>query len=147
MSILDALAQASTTDSPIFKFSVPGDRISGIIIEDPRLLPVTAFGTDAPKLDAAGQPVMQVMVVLATEQVQGDQHDGKWRVYIDKALMKQALYKAVKASGASDLAVGDELVIEYIGKTVLSNSREAKAFTVAHSPAGVGTDAGTGAPF
>jgi hypothetical protein len=144
---MDALAQASTDSQPIFKFTNPGDRIHGFIIEEPRLLPVTAFGSDAPKLDAAGRPVMQVMIVLATEQAQDDLHDGRWRVYLDKALLKQAVAAAVRESGADDLLIGDELVIEYTGKTVLSNSREAKAFTVAHSPAGVGTDAGTGAPF
>lgn len=140
MSILDALAQAGTTDSPIFRFSNPGDRISGTIIEDPKLLPVREFGSDQPKLDAAGQPVHQVMIVLATEQTQDDDHDGRWRVYLDKALLKQAVFAAVKASKADDLAVGDELTIEFTGMTVLGNGRTAKAFTVAHAPVGTSID-------
>ena len=137
MSILDALAQAGTTDSPIYKFTSPGDRISGTVIEPPKLLATREFGSDQPKLDAAGEPVMQVMVVLATEHTQDADHDGRWRVYFDKALLKQALYGALKASGAADLEVGDDLAIEFRGTEVLRNGRKAKAFVVEYRPGGV----------
>ena len=136
MSILDALAQGADS-SPIFKFTDPGDRIAGTIIEDPKLLPVKEFGSDNLKVGANGQPVQQVMVVLASEHTNDAQHDGRWRLYFDKALQKQALVAALKASGAEDLEVGDDLIVEYTSKTVLANGRSAKAFTVEHRPGGV----------
>ena len=74
---------------------------------------------------------MQVLLVLATEQLQDDDHDGKWRVYVDKPLMKQALFDAVKASGAIDVAVGDEIIdYKFIGMKTLKNGRSAKNFAV-----------------
>lgn len=137
MSILDALAQGADS-SPIFKFTDPGDRIAGTIIEDPKLLPVKEFGSDNPKVDANGQPVLQVMLVLATEVAQDAAHDGRWRVYLDKALLKQAVAAAVKASKSEDLLIGDDIAITYTGTTVLKNGREAKGFEVTHAPAGAG---------
>jgi hypothetical protein len=145
-TILNALAQSDS--SPIFRFTDPGDRIAGTIVEDPKLVPVKEFGSDSPKLDANGQPVQQVMLVLATEVTQDAAHDGRWRVYIAQTLLRQAVFAAVKASGAADLAIGDDITIEYTGKTVLKNGREAKGFQVTHSPAGAGEIASTeGAPY
>jgi hypothetical protein len=145
-TILNALAQSDS--SPIFRFTDPGDRIAGTVIEPPKLLPVKEFGSENLKVDANGQPVQQVMVVLATEHTQDAAHDGRWRVYFDKALLKQALYGALKASKSEDLLIGDDIAITYTGKTVLKNGREAKGFEVTHSPAGAGEIASTeGAPY
>lgn len=134
MSILDSLSSGGG-DTPIFKFSDPGGRITGLIVEEPKVLPLREFGSEEPKLDAAGNPVTQVLLVLATEELQSDDHDGKWRVFIDKPLMKQAVFDAVKDANAVDILVGDEISIEFVGMKVLKNGRSAKDFTAKFSPA------------
>ncbi len=89
----------------------------------------------SPSATTPGNPVTQVLFVLATEQPQDDDHDGKWRVYVDKPLMKQAVFDAVKDAGAVDIFVGDESSIKHIGMKTLKSGRSAKDFTAKHSPA------------
>ncbi|MFM8600167.1 MAG: hypothetical protein ACKOB8_14375 [Mycobacterium sp.] len=98
-NIWDALSSDSGDFAPIFKFTNPGDSINGVIIEDPVTLPLTAYGTTEPKIGKDGNPVMQIMLVLATDQLKDESHDGRWRVYIDKPLFKAAVRDALKAAG------------------------------------------------
>lgn len=112
--IWDALSSEGDF-SPIFKFTDPGDRIKGIIVEPPTTLPLTEYNSDKVKHDADGNPVMQVLLLLATEQRADENHDGRWRVYLDKPLLKAAVLRGLKDAGASSLEVGGELSIEFTG--------------------------------
>lgn len=127
-TIMQALSSDSGDFAPIFKFVNPGDSISGVIIDDPVTLPLTAFGSNEPKIGKDGKPVMQIMVVLATEQLKDENHDGRWRVYIDKPLMKAAVRDALKVAGASTLQCGGDLGMTHTGFKQLSNG-QAKDFT------------------
>lgn len=90
---------------PIFKFKNVGDRIKGALAEPPKLLPQTEYFSTEPKLDDDGNPVMQLLLVLSVGE-------GRQRVYIDKPLMREKLWRAIEDSGADDLTVGG--VIEII---------------------------------
>jgi hypothetical protein len=135
-NIWDALSTPDGDDAPVFRFTNAGDKIRGTIIDDPTVLPLREFGTDKPKLDRNGTPVMQVLLVLATEQLDGDEHDGRWRVFIDKALLKRAVAEAIKKAGSDGLGVGDEISISFDGLKEMPSGRSAKSFTVSFSPVG-----------
>ncbi|MBU3749823.1 MAG: hypothetical protein FGM52_05130 [Mycobacterium sp.] len=130
-SIMDALSSDGDF-APIFKFNNPGDSISGVIVEEPTTMPLTAFKSTEPKIGPDGKPVMQVLIVVASEQCQNEHHDGRWRVFIDKPLMKDAVRQAVRTAGAPTLELGGEVTISFTGWRELG-SGQAKAFTVAYA--------------
>ena len=130
--VMDALASESDF-SPIKKFLEPGDTITGIIVEEPRTFPLTEFNSKEPKIGPDGKTVMQILLTLATEQVADADHDGRWRVYLDKPLLKSAAHKAVKSAGASTLAVGGEITIKFVGLRETRGGGSAKDFTVTYT--------------
>ena len=74
------LSQSGSSD-PVFRFKSVGDEICGKIAEEPKLLPQKKYQSDEPKLDDDGNPVMELLLVLDTEQ-------GRCRVYVDRPLQK-----------------------------------------------------------
>ena len=92
--------------APIWKPGI-GDRIRGTIAEPPKLLPLNEFGTKTPRLDDDGKPMQQLLLVLAMGE-------GKQRVYVDKMLMRDALWRAIEDSGADGLEVGGTVEIERV---------------------------------
>jgi hypothetical protein len=131
--VMDALASESDF-SPIFKYNEPGNTITGPIVEEPRTFPLNEFGTKEPKLDRDGNPVMQVLLVVQTHQYADENHDGRWRTYIDKPLLKAAVLKALKAAGVKTLAVGGIITIEFVGFRETRGGGSAKDFTVTYTP-------------
>lgn len=132
-SILDVLASEGDF-APIFKFTNPGDRISGVILEEPKTLPLNEYGSREIKLDGNGNPVMQILLILATDQQADDNHDGRWRVYIDKPLQKQAVAKTLKANRANTLEVGGDFTMSYVGLVETRGGGHAKDFTATYIP-------------
>ena len=110
---------------PIFKFKNVGDRIRGAIAEPPKLLPQTEYFSTEPKLDDDGKPVMQLLLVLSVGE-------GRQRVYIDKPLMREKLWRAIEDSGADDLTVGG--IIEIIRIEECQNGGTAHDFEVTFDP-------------
>jgi hypothetical protein len=99
---------------PIFKFKDVDLEIDGDIDGVPELVPLTEYKSDTPKLDSNGNPVKQVLLVLATEQREDAGHDGRWRVYIDKPLMRAAVLRALKDAGVRTLAEGGRLWLKRV---------------------------------
>jgi hypothetical protein len=112
---------------PIFKHKSIGDRIKGAIAEPPKLLPLTQFGSNEPKLDDDGKPVMQLLLVLIVGE-------GKQRVYIDKPLLREALWRAIEDSGADDLEVGGVVEIVRIDDVKCQSGGTAHDFEVTYVP-------------
>jgi hypothetical protein len=113
----DDIWEALSQDSdyvPIFKFKDAGVEIGGDIDGPPQLVPLTEYKSDTPKLDKNGNPIMQILLVLATELRDDDDQDGRWRVYVDKPLMKSALLHALKDAGVRTLADGGRLWLKRI---------------------------------
>jgi hypothetical protein len=59
--------------------------------------------------------VKQVLLVLVTDQREDADHDGRWRVYIDKPLMKAAVLRALKDADVRTLADGGRLWLKRVG--------------------------------
>jgi hypothetical protein len=111
---------------PIFKPSV-GDRIRGALVEEPKLLPLTQFGSKEPKLDDDGNPMQQLLLVLEVGE-------GRQRVYIDKPLMRDALWREIEASGADGLEIGGIIEIVRIEDVRCQNGGTAHAFEITYEP-------------
>jgi len=132
-SIWDAL-DAEGDYAPIFKFANPGDTITGRIVEKPKTIPLNAYGTREPKIGPDGKPVYQLLVVLATEHHADQDHDGRWRVYVDKPLMKKAVAGALREAQAADLTVGGTLTVTHTGMVDTRGGGTAKDFTATYNP-------------
>lgn len=62
--------------------------------------------------DAKTQPKMQLRIVLATDQHDGDQDNGHRAIYV-KGQMQQAVRDAIKKAGAQKIEVGGTLAVKY----------------------------------
>jgi hypothetical protein len=113
--------------TPIFKHKNIGDQIKGIIADPPKLLPLTQFGSSEPKVDDDGKPVMQLLLVLTVGET-------KQRVYIDKPLMREKLWRAIEDSGADDLEVGGIVEIVRIDDVKCQSGGTAHDFEVTYEP-------------
>jgi hypothetical protein len=112
---------------PIFKFKNVGDQIKGALAELPKLLPLTEFNSTEPKLDADGNPEMQLLLVLTVGE-------GRQRVYIDKPLLREALWGALKDAGVDELAIGGIIEIVRIDDVKCQNGGFAHNFYIVYSP-------------
>lgn len=70
--------------------------------------------TGQPKFwdDQKTQPMMQLRVVLATEERDGDDDNGQRAIYV-KGNMQQAVRDAIKATGADKIEEGGTLAVQY----------------------------------
>jgi hypothetical protein len=131
--IWEALSQDSDY-VPIFKFKDEDAEVEGDIDGAPEVLPLTAYKSDTPKLDRSGRQIMQVLVVLATERREDADHDGRWRVYIDKPLMRAAVLRALKDAGVRSLADRGRLRLKRIADRRVSSGGSAHDFDATYTP-------------
>jgi hypothetical protein len=114
----DEIWEALSQDSdyvPIFRFKEPGDEIEGDLVGAPKTEPLTEYKSDKPKLDSDGKQVMQVVLVLATEQREDDTDDGQRRVYLDKPLQRAAVMRALKDAGVRRFEDGGHFWMKFTG--------------------------------
>lgn len=69
--------------------------------------------------DAKSQPMMQLRVVLKTDERDGDDDDGARAIYV-RGQMQQAVRDAVKAAGANVIEEGGILAVQYTGNGTAS---------------------------
>ena len=101
--------------TPSAKFPTKGTQVSGTITEEPVMQEQRDLDGRVRTWDD-GNPMMQMKVVLSTEEHDsGLEDDNGDRALYVKGKMKTAVADAVRAAGASGLAVGGTLTVEYIG--------------------------------
>lgn len=120
------------------KFPVIGTTISGRITERPTVEQQKDFTTGEPKFWEDGKPQMQLVVTLATNEIDpaNPDDDGSRRVYV-KGQMKNAVAQAVRTAGARGLEVGGILSVTYSMDGIAKNPRfnAPKNFTAQYTPA------------
>lgn len=74
------------------------------------------YKTGQPKWwdDQKSQPMMQLRIVLATDERDGDDDNGHRAIYV-KGNMQQAVRDAIKAAGAEKIEEGGTLAVQYYG--------------------------------
>lgn len=106
------------------KFDSPGVIIGGKIVDSPQLVQQKDIGTATPKFWDNGDPMMQLVVKVATDAREDAEDDGIRAIYI-KGKMRDAVRDAVRTSGAQGLAIGGTLEVVYTGDGEAKN----KGFT------------------
>jgi hypothetical protein len=97
------------------KFSAKGDGVIGVIVSEPTTGQQRDFDSGEPATWPDGQPKMQIVVKLKTQDLDPDDDtdDGERTLYIDKPNMRKAIAAAVKKAGRKGLAIGGVLSVHY----------------------------------
>jgi hypothetical protein len=105
------------------KFETVGDTIRGEIVQAEVRQQTDPEGT--PKTWSNGDPVMQLVITLQTEDREGDDDDGERRIYAKGGnyeaasgkgtSMLVAIREAIKKANATKLEVGGTLVVAHSG--------------------------------
>lgn len=91
-----------------------GTTVGGQIIREPELRQQTDFDDGKPKFYDNGDPMMQIIVHVQTDQRDpANAEDDGVRAFYIKAQMLQAVRTAVRAAGGTGLAQGGHLTIRY----------------------------------
>ncbi|QLE71095.1 hypothetical protein FGW37_05290 [Streptomyces rectiverticillatus] len=97
------------------RFERIGSAVTGYISGKPKVQQMTDFTTSEPLTWPNGEPKLQMIVTMATDQVdpavEGD--DGMRRIYV-KGQMKKAVADAVRQAGARGLEEGGLLTVTYV---------------------------------
>lgn len=101
---------------PSAAFLKIGAYAEGTISEPPTISQQRDMTTNEPKVWENGDPMMQLVVTLQTEERDAkiEDDDGRRRIYI-KFNMKKAVADAVRKAGAKALEVGGHLKVTYTG--------------------------------
>jgi hypothetical protein len=104
------------------KFATIGDKIDGEITAT-EVTQQTDFTDGTPKTWPDGNPMMQLVITLQTDEREDDQDDGVRRVFAKGSARKAtttigAVRAAVQAAGAKTLEVGGRLQLAYTGDGV-----------------------------
>lgn len=146
------------TGSKGLKFPTIGTTHTGTITSEPRERQQTEYGTGKPAVWPSGEPKMQILVDLQTEEKDDPDDDGERTLYVSSNSMKHAIGKAIRDAGAKDLEVGGTLTVTYTGNDPQSKNpqnpkklyqatyvRPASPFAQADTPT-IGQPAGYAAP-
>lgn len=140
--------------APTAKFPTVGTVVGGQITEPPTLEQQRDIKTGDKKFWSNGDPMMQMVVTVQTDQrdhaIEDD--DGKRRIFI-KSHMKNAVADAVRAAGGKGLEVGGTLWVRFTSELPANGpgmspakQYEAKYIPAAAAHLGVGQQAPAPAP-
>lgn len=120
------------------KFDNPGDVCKGTVVAA-EVRQQTEFGTGVPRTYDDGNPMMQLVVTLQTDQREDDEDDGRRNVYVKGAKKDPqsgtgALIAALTAAGATDLAEGGTLAVQFTGYGVATRGNPPRQWRMEYQP-------------
>ncbi|HEY9310264.1 MAG TPA: hypothetical protein VIP82_20870 [Microbacterium sp.] len=104
------------------KFDQIGVTHTGTVKSEPRERQQTKFGTQEPAFWPNGDPMMQILVDLQTDQREDPNDDGARTLYVASGNMKRAISDAIRTAGASDILPGGVLTVQYVGNDPASKN-------------------------
>lgn len=122
------------------KFEAVGDTVTGVICAPPELRQQTDIKTGVPKTWDNGDPVMQLVVKLQTDQRDDAEDDGVRNVYVSGGFKRASLQKAVadalRTAKAKGLEVGGTLAVRYTGEepSSVKGFNPAKLYAAKYTP-------------
>lgn len=127
---------------PSAKFPAVGTTVKGTVVSSV-VTQQTDFTSNKPKFYDDGNPMMQVVITLQTDErdpaVDGD--DGLRKIYV-RGQMTAAVREALRNAGAK-LAVGGTLAVQYTGDKPAEKPglNPAKVYRAQYAPPAAGTEA------
>lgn len=119
------------------KFSEPGDVCSGVIVTEPRVVQQNDYDTGKPAFYEDGNPMMQCIVTVQTDERDPDKEDddGKRDIYI-KGQLKYAVSQALKAAGSKAPKVGGLFTVTYThdGERTSPKKKPPKQYVATYVP-------------
>lgn len=120
------------------EFENPGDTVSGYLIDEPGEAQQQTFGPNPePKVYRNGQPAMMTVLRLQTdEHTDGDDDGIRILCVADLSKRQDAVARAIRGAGASDIAVGGWLSVTYTGDGVPAQkgNRPPKLYAAQYRP-------------
>lgn len=135
---------------PSAKFDNVGDLVKGTVVAS-EVTQQVDFATKKPKFYDDGNPMMQAVITLQTDQrdpsIEDD--DGRRKVYV-KGQMTQALRDALRAAG-SKVEIGGTLAVQFVDQENTGKGNPKKIYRAQYKPGAPSVDAtndllGAGAP-
>jgi hypothetical protein len=123
--------------SAAVSFPTIGTTVSGRIVATPEVRQQTDPATKEPKFFKNGDPMMQLVVQVATdERNPQDLTDDGTRAFFIKANMLNAVREAVRKTGANGLEVGGTLTVTYVADGPKTNPafNAPKLYTAEYRP-------------
>ena len=131
---------SGVSGAPSFKFTQPGDRVTGKIT-DLQVVQQRAYsptGLGELKTWPSGDPMMQLNVTLQTDLRDPaiDDDDGKRRIYIDGRRIREAVKEAFTKVGKDGLEIGGTYTQTFTGYDPESKNpaNPAKVYEVVYAP-------------
>lgn len=114
MSSSDPNAFLMNAGTKSFKFDQHGATVKGPIVSlDMQQQRDIKSGQPKYWDEAKAQPMMQLKVVLQTDERDGEDDDGQRAIYV-KGQMQQAVRDAIKVAGAMTIEEGGTLAVKYV---------------------------------
>lgn len=131
MSLFDSSSKAA-------KFDTIGASVVGTVQGSPRERQQTKYGTQEPDFWPNGDPKMQILVDLKTDQRDpaNPADDGERTLYVASKNLKRAIGDAIRAAGAQDIMPGGVLTVTYVGNDPASKNpaNPAKLYQAQYTP-------------
>lgn len=117
------------------KFHTIGDTVSGEIIKPPTVQQMRDFESNEPLFYEDGNPKLQIVVTLQTDEHEDDEDDGIRNLYM-KPVMQSAVRTALSKAGVRKLEVGGRLTVTYSEDRPNQNKRlkPTKLFKASYIP-------------
>lgn len=126
------------------KFENIGDQVTGVICSKPELRQQTDIKDGKPQVWDNGDPKMQLVVQLQTEQRLDDEDDGIRNLYVSggfkRMSLQRAIAEAIRAAGAKGLEVGGRLSVAFTGEepSATRGYNPAKLYAAKYEPPAAG---------
>lgn len=129
MSLFDSASKG-------LKFDQIGVSHTGVVKSAPRERQQTKYNSQEPDFWPNGDPKMQILVDVQTDQRTEANDDGVRTLYVASKNMRRAISDAIRAAGAQDILPGGTLTVQYVGNDPASKNPQnpAKIYAAQYTP-------------
>lgn len=126
-------------NAPAWKFEDPNTTHTGTILtkstRQEREYDRDNPGGGAPKFFPSGDPIMGIVIEVATDERTSSEDDGKRTFYVEGKYLKEAVRNGVRGAGSAKLEIGGRLTVTFTHREDPNDKRSRKHWNVVYTPA------------